>query len=489
MEKKQEFIYLSPLLLKQITGGEWVNYDENLKFTGVASHGVIEQGNISFAIAAEYWRNKKGTDVETELLKIFKKGAAAIVVDRQEDCRFFSRPMLVVSDVNEAMKQVAVAVREMLNPKTVLVAGSVGKTGFKTQLSHILQPLVKTHAVINSANVKLPILYSLASLGVEDKVEIVEVSGAARYQVGIERSTIVQPDTVVFTDTSLNHMRVHQTAENFFKAKASAVVGLRPGGTCILNRDAEYFSEVKAEITRFRDDIKILTFGASEGDAFILSKQFDSSKLCWDISAQIEGEEINYSTPLFQSHAPVQSVGALLTVKKLGYDIQKAADNYSGLIPYETMGKLFEIIIAEDKRVLFYDQSLRGAIQGMRTAFEDLKNLKLHGKIIAVIGGSSIDEDGDFTREQHKELATLVNDSPIDKLYTTGPYLDYMLDNLNQKSKNIHIKHTDNRAEIVQLIEQDLDDGDLLFVMGSSYLKLDGTAKAILGFGASKLLA
>ncbi|MFW5442769.1 MAG: Mur ligase family protein [Methylococcaceae bacterium] len=484
MNTKSETIYITPQILEKITGGKWINYDESLRFTGVASHGVIGKDNISFAIATEYWRNKKGVDVETELLKIFKKGASAIVVDRSEYCRFFNRPMLVVSDVNEAMKKVGVSVREMLNPQTVLVAGSVGKTGFKTQLKHILQPMANTHAVINSANVKLPILYSLASLREDDQVEIVEVSGAARYQVGIERSTIVQPDIVVFTDTSLNHMRVHKTQENFFKAKASAVVGMRPGGCCILNADAENYKEIALEIKNFRDDISVFTFAENKADATIVSKIFNNQMLRWEITAQIEDQRVSYFTPLFQSHAPLQSVGALLVVKKLGYDVQKAASNYSELISYETMGKLFEMTVSENKKIRFYDQSLRGALQGMRTAFEDLKNLKLEGKIVAVLGGSSIDEDGEFTKTQHQEMATLVNQSPIDKLYTTGPYLDYMFDKLDQQTKKKLIIHTDNRDEIISLLKQELEDGDLLFVMGSSYLKLEDIAKGILAFGS-----
>ena len=281
-------------------------------------------------------------------------------------------------------------------------------------------------------------------------------------------------------------MRVHKTQDNFFKAKASAVAGMRSGGCCILNADAEHYQETLVEIKNFRDDISIFTFAEKEGDANIVSKTFNRQMLHWEVTAQIEDERVSYFTPLIQSHAPLQSVGALLVVKKLGYDVQKAASNYSGLTSYETMGKLFEITVSENKNILFYDQSLRGAIQGMRTAFEDLNNLKSHGKIVAVLGGSSIDEDGEFTKDQHEEIAALVNQSPIDKLYTTGPYLDYMFDKLNQQAKEKRIKHTDNRDEIIRLIKQDLEDGDLLFVMGSSYLKLEDIAKKILGFGTYK---
>ena len=185
---------------------------------------------------------------------------------------------------------------------------------------------------------------------------------------------------------------------------------------------------------------------------------------------------------------PVQSVGALLVVKKLGYSAKQAASNYGGVTAFETMGRFFEITIGDGKKIFYYDQSLRGSIQGMRTAFADLKNLRSKGKIVALLGGTSIEEDGDFTKQQHQEMATLLNDSPIDKFYTTGPYLQYMLDNLDSVTKAKHIDHSDDKENLVKQISSDLEDGDLVFVMGSAYLRLGSVGSAILALGKRKLV-
>ncbi len=483
--KDENIIYITPEFLTRITGGKWLNYDSSIKFSGVGTHGEISKGYLSFGVGFSDMR-KQGIEeniIIDKLKEIFIKGANAIVVDREEYSAKLTKPILVVDDVTAALRKVAIAVREEVNPKTVLIAGTVGKTGFKFQLNHCLKSLTNTHSMLNSGNIKLPILYSLSSLKADDKVEIVEVSGAAKYSWGASRSNIISPDICIFTDLGNVHMDIHKTVENLIKNKASAVDGIRKNGICIVNNDAQYANELIDVIKDIRDDINIVTFGNNNSDAFIVSKIFDKNKFGWDIIANICDEKVEYFTPLFHNHAPVQSLGILLTVKKLGYDIQKASKNYLGLKLFQTMGRLFELTKDDNSKFLFYDQSLRGSIQGMKSAFEDIKNFSVKGKVIAILGGSSIEEDGEFTKEQHEAMAELINNSVIDKFYTIGPYLNYMNDKLNDNVKNKLVMHSENRVEIVNDLSKDLQDGDLVFVMGSAYLRLGDIGAKILTLG------
>lgn len=483
-------IYLTPDIISTVTEGIWHNGNTNLRFVGVGAHTNIKPGFLCYCVRLEDWR-EQGHDEQTivkYLNEIFNKGALAIVVDRESYAKKLDKPIYVVKDVSAALRTAAIAVRETVNPKTVYVGGTVGKTGFKTQLAHILKPITKTHAALNSGNIKLPILYSLSSLHSDDKVEIVEVSGAAKFSWGASRSKIISPDICVITNLGQVHMDIHKNIEGLIRNKASAVEGLRSGGVCIINRDSDFHNQFLAVIKELRKDISIVTFGENDADAFIITKSFNHSKHGWDVVADIEGEEISYFMPFFQSHMPVQSVGALLVVKRLGYSINQAASNYKGVKAFETMGRFFEIAMSSGKKIFYYDQSLRGSIQGMRTAFADLKNLKSKGKIVALLGGTSIEEDGDFTKQQHQEMAELLNNSPIDKFYTTGPYLQYMLDDLDTVTKAKHIDHSDDKESLVRQISSDLDDGDLVFVMGSAYLRLGSIGAAILALGKRKLI-
>lgn len=474
-------IFLTPARLVKYTGGEWLGdgVNENLRFSGVGTYGTYQKGNIYFAMSIKDWL-KDAKDVENELKKVLSKGIKAVVLDDTAYAHLIDLPILHVKDCFEAFKRCAIEVRQEQNPYTVLVTGTEGKTGAKVQFHHILNKQIKTHAVLNSANTEVPVLRSLINLQEDDVVEINEVSVGSDEAYRVERTMMVNPNLCFFTNIGPNHMDMHKSIENIMEAKSSVVEGLREGGKCILNSAIEHYPKLLNAIYRRRPDTPILTYGTLKSDnAKVLEKSFDSKRFGWNIKADIDGEDVEYFLPLFQQHAPLTSVGILLAVKEMGFDVQKAAKDYEGLIPFETMGRMLDI----HKRsgvVHFYDQSRRGGIQGMRSAFDDMKNFKLDGKIVALVGGISTKKDSDWTKEAHGELAKMINESKIDRLYTTGNYMNYVIDNL--KDPSIHVTHSDDLDLLAKSLYSEVQGGDLLFIIGNAYLYLGRVADKIMKF-------
>lgn len=473
------YVYLTPDRLARITGGIWFNCTPNLRFKGVGSHRTFKAGYLYFGLALPEWRNE-GKDVAHEIENVFKKGIAAIVLDDEILAKTLNEPVLLVKDIEKSFLDAAITTRKEVGCKTVLITGSVGKTGTKVQLFHCLKGQAPVHAALNSANTKVPVLWSLANLKPEDEVEINEVSVGGGENIGSERSKWVSPDICVFTNIGPNHMDIHGTVENLVKAKSAVINGLRDGGCCIVNSCSDYYTELVAAILK-RREVPILTFGTSPGDtARVIVASFDGASIGWNVTADIEGEKVQYFVPMLHKHAPVMSAGILLIVKKLGYDVRQAAHDYLALEPFETMGNVFRIN-NDQGSFLFYDQSRRGGIQGMRSAFDDISRLQYDGKLVAVIGGVSVKKDDEWTRSYHKELAQLVNNSKIDRLYTTGQFMHYMHDNLTNRERLV--KHSDDLDELEALIRKDIAPGDLLFIIGSAYLYLGRLASRVYKFG------
>ncbi len=475
---KYKEIFLTPSKLSEYTKGQWINgINENIRFTGVGTYGTYAKGNIYFAMAIKDWiKDKK--NISVELRKILSKDIRAIVLDDMQYAPLIDVPIFYVEDTLEAFREVAQAVRQDINPFTVLVTGTEGKTGSKVQFHHILNGQIKTNAVLNSFNTEIPVLRSLVNLEFDDKVEINEVSVGSDEDYRVKRTKMVNPDLCFFTNIGPNHMDMHKTMDNIMEAKASVVEGLRDGGKCILNSTIEHYDKLLSAIDKRRKNIPILTYGNSKKDtAYLISHVFNSDKFGWDVEASIDNENVKYFLPLFQNHAPLTSVGILLTVKVMGYDVQKASKDYEGLIPFETMGRILKVK-KQDKEINFYDQSRRGGIHGMRSAFDDMKNFKIKGKIIALVGGISTKKDSDWTKESHKELASMINDSKIDRLYTTGNFMDYVTDNLN--NKNIFVKHSEDLDKLAKALYDELQEDDLLFIIGSAYLYLGRVSDKIM---------
>ena len=471
-------IFLTPTKLTQYTKGKWIDgVNENIRFTGVGTYGTYSKGNIYFAMSIKDWIKDK-RDIASELKKVLSKGIRAVVLDDMQYIPLIDVPILYVKDCFDAFKQCSIHVRQEHNPFTVLITGTEGKTGSKVQFHHILNGQAKTHAVLNSANTEVPVLRSLINLESDDKVEINEVSVGSDEAYRVERTMMVNPNLCFFTNIGPNHMDMHKTLENIMIAKSSVVEGLVEGGKCILNSTIEHYDMLLKAIDDRRKNIPILTYGYDKTNtAYLISQVISSDKFGWDVEAFIDGEIVKYFLPLFQNHAPLTSVGILLTVKEMGYDVQKASKDYEGLIPFETMGRILKIK-KQDKLINFYDQSRRGGIHGMRSAFNDMKNFNIKGKVIALVGGISTKKDSDWTKESHKELASMINESRIDRLYTTGNFMDYVTNDL--KNKDIFVKHSDDLDKLANGLYSELQEDDLLFIIGSAYLYLGRVSDKIM---------
>lgn len=462
-----------------VTEGRWVSYRPGLRFTGVGSHRTYRPGCLYFGLAVEDWK-KEGKSVAEELRRVIAKGAAALVLDEAiaAEADACSVPVLVVADLNRALKALAHRTRKDVGCATVLVTGTEGKTGAKLQLHHLLSRQTETHAVLNSANTEGPVLFSLANLKATTRVEINEVSVGADEKLRVERTRLVSPDLCLITNIGPNHMHMHKTIENVITAKSSVVEGLPTGGTAILNGDNEYFEPLVEAIRRRRPDVAIATYGSDPAaEARLVSAEFEDDRLGWTVRAEIAGRSLEYFLPLLQNYAPLASLGVLLTVHRLGHDVAKAAADYADFQPFETMGRVLKLHLGGGDAV-FYDQSRRGGMHGMRSAFQDLAHLPVTGKVVALVGGISVKQDGDWTRQSHGELAQLINASRIDRLYTTGSYMDYVAAGLRQP--DILVRHSDDIEELAALLQAEMQPGDLLFIIGSAYLYLGRVSDILL---------
>lgn len=462
-------IYLTPERVVSICEGEWYRLDPYMRFRRVGDYNTYLSDSLYFFMSLKEWEEEK-RDIEAELVRLSDKGVRAIVTDDHRIVSMTDMPVMLVKDIRKAYEKTAMAVRQEVNPTTLLITGTEGKTGAKTQLYQLLLPQTKVHAHINSANTAIPVLRSLINLSEKDRIELNEVSVGSNESLRVERSNWVNPDLCLFTHIGPNHMDMHKTMENLIWAKSSVVVGMRKGGVCIVNSDMEYFVPLCEAIEKRRPGTSIVKFGKSEADdAQLMEAYFDEDRNGWKVTARVQKKVLNYFVPMLQEHTPLASVGMLLSIEQMGLDVKKAAQRYSMIEPYDTMGAL-RVLHKKEGDVLFYDQSRRGGISGVRSAFTDLARLKKRGKVVALVGGISVKKDSDWTRDAHEQLAELINDSSIDQLYTTGPFMQYVHEKL--KDPMILQGHSDDLDVLAKQLTELVMPGDTLFIIGSAYLYL-----------------
>lgn len=467
-------IFLTPNKVKKYTKGTWHNYEKNMTFTGVGN----SNGNLAFFTSMNDLK-KNNKSIIQELNKMLRNGVRAIVIDDTSYIDHLKLPVFIVGDIYKAYEDIASATRQGVNPKTLLITGTEGKTGTKIQVHHLFKEQVEVHAILNSANAKIPVLRTMANLEASHKFEIVEFSVDAHEEKTIKGAKLVNPDICFFTNIGKEHMHNHKEIDGVIKAKSAVVLGMRENGTCIVNSSIDVCDKFIDALNERKKDLRIISYGVNDSDtAKLIQSDFDTELLVWNIKANIDGIEVNYQLPLIQSHAPLMSVGILLAAKECGLDVIKAANDYSTLKPFESMGLIHKVNI-DNNNILFYDQSRRASISGVRSAFKDLENFNPKGKIVALIGSISSVNENEWTKDYHEELAELINQTPkLSKLYTTGANMKVTYDSLS--NKKIHIKHSNDYAELYKYIRSELKSGDMLFVMGYMRLYLERFSKIVL---------
>lgn len=468
-------ILLTPAQMERVTAGRW----RNLPTAGVFITGV--NFYLPWVKPGDLFIDRKLNDVSEgkALRKAFEIGAVAAVVEKNAHDSI-NRPLLEVNDVQKAFQDLALASSLQFDGAKILVTGSHGKTGFKTQLFHVLNQQIPTHAHLDSSNLQNPIFRTLTAIPRKAKVVIVETAVPAE-KIGEDRTFFIRPNFCVITGVGLEHLSSHKTVANLIMNKAAVVTGLRPGGKCILNADDASFAQVMAAVRSY-SDCEILTFGSSaECSGQLVSKVF--SDFGWDVRAVIQGQEVSYRLPLIEDYAPLASVSVLLLARQLGADIQQCAREFASYQNYESSGNLYQID-RENGSFHVYDQSRRGEWKGFESMFELMGRLtpKNGGRKIAVLTEFINFEDNPDAPIDLDRMGEMVQKSGLDLLFSVHQFKAH---SSVVKPPINWVKHGETYEDILDDLIAAINPNDMVFVRGIEDARLDKLVNNLLELGLS----
>jgi len=466
-------ILLTPAQMERVTGGCW----RNLPTEGVFLTGVnfylpwVKPGDLFID------RKLNEASAGKVVRKAFEMGAAAALVEKKT-LDSIDRPLLEVDDVQKALQDLALASSLQFDGTKILVTGSHGKTGFKTQLFHVLKQQVPTHAYLDSSNLQNPIFRTLTAIPRKAKVAVVEAAVPAE-KIGEDRSFFIRPNYCVITGIGLEHLSSHKTVANLIMNKAAVVSGLRPGGKCILNADDACFADVLAAVRGY-SDCEVLSFGSSvDCSGQLVGKTF--SAFGWDVHAVIQGLEVHYRLPLIEDYAPLASVGVLLLARLLGADITQCAQEFATYKHFESSGNLYQIALGNGSFHV-YDQSRRGEWKGFESMFELMSRLtpQQGGRKIAVLTEFINLEDNPDAPIDLDRMGEMVKKSGLDLLFSVHQFKEHS----RVVTPPINwVKHGETYEDIQDELIAAIQPHDMVFVRGIEDARLDKLVNRLLELG------
>lgn len=382
----------------------------NLKNIKIDSR-KIEKDDIFLAIVGE--KNDANNFAE----EVFAKGAALIITDKSETKEKYGEKALLVEDTLIFLQKFAAYYRGEINPVVIGITGSNGKTTTKDFIFSILKRFGKAKKTIGNLNNHIGVPLTLLQLEKDDKFIVVEMGMSGFGEIDL-LCRIAKPDYGIITNIGDSHMEYMKTKENVFKAKTEMLKYVRE--KIVINGDDEYLKKVDGfsagfgEWCRLRgEDIKINENG-SKFDMIIKDKRLKTE-------IQLAGE-----------HNVLDALLAAAVAFEIGIDEE---DILKGLKDAEFTKMRFERIV-KDKTVYIND-AYNASPVSMRYSIETFSGIYNEGyEKIAVLGDML--ELGEKSKEYHEELADIIKESKIDKVYLYGKEMKYLYEKLSGVKPVIH---------------------------------------------------
>lgn len=435
-------IKLSTVQLAQILQAKLIG-DENVPVEEINTDTRKSVSNsLFFALKGEKF------DAHQYLDQAVSQGALALVVQQENSSILV--PQLVVKDTRIALGELAKWLREKINPRTVAMTGSSGKTTVKEMTASILQhTAADSEAVLfTNGNFNNDIGVPLTLLRLTEKHRFAVIELGANHQNEINYTTkLVQPNAALINNIAPAHLEGFGSLAGVVQAKGEIYRGLTKNGVAIINSEHNHLDIWQKEISNHAiqyfngKDYSVKNVqGNEQGSTFTL------------VSPQ---GEIDISLPYLGEHNIKNALAATALAMNVGATL---ADVKAGLEQgSQVKGRLLPIQVTPN--LLLLDDTYNANKDSLCAAIDVLKSYDAF-RILCV---ADMKELGENSLAIHREVGQYVKSSNLDLVCSYGNESAVI-------SEAVLGKHFTDKTEMVDflvpLIENQLQQNNKVVVLG-----------------------
>lgn len=410
------------------------------KFVISTDTRTIKEGEIYLPLKGETF------DGEKFISQALEKGAAGYFTTSGEVFEN-SKVVFKVENTLTAYLRLARYLRRKINPKTVAITGSSGKTTTKEMVYSVLSQKFKTHKTFSNHNNEIGLCQTI--LGMPDDTEALIVEMGMRGLGEIELlSKFAEPDFAIITNAGSAHIGRLGSLDNIANAKSEIISYLNVNGALIANENER--------LRRFTKDFKGEKIWFSSDMTEILEQKQGYSKFIY------KGKE--YELNVEGRYNVENSLSAIETGYKLGmtYDEIKA-----GLLAYKPIEKRWEAETAGGFRII--NDSYNANPESMKASVSTF--IELYENPVVVLG--DMGELGENEVELHREVGrflTTVKQKNV-KFLTVG----HLALEIGKELENsgFSVKSFENIEAAARYILDNLNAGCTIFLKASRAMKFE----------------
>lgn len=426
-------------------------FDSTLSFTPLQGIKIDSRNCISGDLfVALVGGQQDGHDFLEEAAKA---GATACLVSRPHNNLPIAQ--IVVNNTLESLANLGTAGRNRFDGKMIGVTGSVGKTGSKDMLAHILSNFGQTHASQRSYNNHIGVPITLSTLPPHYKFAIQEMGMNTTGEI-TTLTTMAQPDIAMITRITNTHSGFFDTMDDIAAAKAEIFQGLSKAGTAVLNLDDNYFPMLALSAKKAGSE-RIITFGRNCDANFSLMecRQHDTGMT---VVAKINGQKLQFEMKMRGTHWAQNALGVLACIESLSLPVDEAA-TYLATCPTPKGRGAHLLGSYQNCSITLIDDSYNASPASMNAAFACMT---AQPPTIMIL--SEMLELGDASELEHNLLIPQINALSPRLVIALGPTMHKAIQKLD--SKIISVRAIDTKAAL-KVFKANVKDGDIVFIKGS----------------------
>jgi UDP-N-acetylmuramoyl-tripeptide--D-alanyl-D-alanine ligase len=396
--------------------------------------------------------------------------AGAVAALSEEDSPGPDPRILRVPSTLSAIRKLAGYRRSQFRIPVIGVVGAVGKTTTKELLASLLRgrfkSVLKTEG---SQNGFLGIAITLLRLSPEDEAAVIEI-GIDEIGAMEQHFDLVLPTHVVLTRTGPEHLHQLKTVEIAAKEELKAFDhALKHGLPLAVNLSDPF---VRAWFQKHGREL-------SPGQALTFAFPGEEST---DLKAQTTETGLRIEGPGFRAELPCPLPGEhhaanlLAAVTVCRFLEMPESELISGLTTFKTALGRTEMHERSDGTILIGDH-YNSNPASLEAALRLLASLKPSGRLHAVLGDML--ELGDEEERYHREMASVIRELRIDRVWLYGKRMAWLSDEL-EKTGFSGVLHLESHEALLEMLRPELRAGDRVLVKGSRGMRMEKVLSPLL---------
>lgn len=392
---------------------------------------------------------------------------SALVVERELPVEI---PQLIVEDAFAALEDLASYRRSLITAPVIAVTGTVGKSSTIRALRTILGREARRLAPSNVRK-GLALGTANAPLDTPGSPFFAEVSISALWGEDGGAANFLRPDIALLTEVGLGMTHRVPTEQDTAVEKMNLINEMSPDGVFLFNTDMKFASYAHQRAQQ--QPVRSLGYGTEpSADYRILGTDLVPQRngdLWQEITLQTSGEEFTLTVPAIGKAHAYANVAALAVADTLGISRDDAVARIARYTPSKTSEQIYGVSeTSSGDRHTIVDGTFSATPLSMRNSFDlaaEVHRSRHHGTgdFVAVL--SRIVALEDQSESAHAELAEPLAQAGVDRVYTYGPDLSELVDELSRRG--LHAGHYESIDDLVKDMTASLRPGSTILLKGS----------------------